>query len=581
LLFLGVLFVTISNVVGVYPPRIIRYALDIVKDNLDLYRALDGFKASTSFYQFFSYSLILFGSAVLLLAIIKGFFMFMMRQTLIVMSRKVEFDLKNEVYQHYQKLGMAFYKRNQTGDLMSRISEDVSRVRMYLGPAVLYAVNLFVLLFMVIFTMFSVNVRLSWFVLLPLPLLSLSIFYINNIIHKRSERIQKQLSNLTSIGQESFSGIRVLKSYVQEQPVLDFFKSESEEYRKVSLDLARVHAMFFPLMLLLIGSSTVLTVWIGGNEVMRGNISGGNIAEFVIYVSMLTWPVTSIGWVASLVQRASASQKRLNEFLEEDQDIFTPENAHDEKLRGQLSFRNVSFTYPDTGIEALKNVSFDVKQGERIAITGRTGSGKSTLAALIARFYDVSQGEISLDKVNIKQWNLPSLRRQLGLVQQDIFLFSETVKNNIAFGLPGASDEAIQDAAIMADVWKDIQGLPRGLSTMVGERGVTLSGGQKQRLSLARTLIKKPSLIVFDDCLSAVDAATEETVLNNIQEFTESRTSIVITHRVTSLLNFDKILVLDQGDLVEIGSHQELIALEGTYFQLYMKQLDDSQKKVG
>ncbi len=502
--------------------------------------------------------------------------MFLMRQTLVVMSRKIEFDLKNEIYAHYQRLGMSFYKRNQTGDLMSRISEDVSRVRMYLGPAILYTVNLVVLSVMVIGAMFSVNARLTWWVLLPLPVLSLSIFIINNIIHKRSELIQRQMSKLTSVSQESYSGIRVLKSYVQEEPVLQHFRRESENYKDVSLDLAKVHALFFPLMLLLIGLSTILTIWIGGREVMSGNISAGNIAEFVIYVSMLTWPVTSVGWVASLIQRASASQKRINEFLDEKEEITQREDLYEGVLQGNISFDNVSFTYPDTEITALKNVSFDIKAGQRIAITGRTGSGKSTLAGLLVRFYEVSEGTIQVDGRKLEDWNIEKYRQQLGLVQQDIFLFSETVRNNIAFGLNESDFLQVQKAAEMADVAKDIDRLPDGYETLVGERGVTLSGGQKQRISLARTLIKETPVVVFDDCLSAVDATTEENILNNLQSFTKKKTSIVITHRVTSLTDFDKILVLDEGELIEMGTHGALIAEKGLYFQLYMKQLAES-----
>lgn len=572
----GVLFVAISNVIGIYPPRIIRYAFDIVKENIDLYQSVQGFSAAASFTSFFSFSLLLFGFAVLILALVKGAFMFLMRQTLVVMSRKIEFDLKNEIYAHYQRLGMSFYKRNQTGDLMSRISEDVSRVRMYLGPAILYTVNLVVLSVMVIGAMFSVNARLTWWVLLPLPVLSLSIFIINNIIHKRSELIQRQMSKLTSVSQESYSGIRVLKSYVQEEPVLQHFRRESENYKDVSLDLAKVHALFFPLMLLLIGLSTILTIWIGGREVMSGNISAGNIAEFVIYVSMLTWPVTSVGWVASLIQRASASQKRINEFLDEKEEITQCEDLYEGVLQGNISFDNVSFTYPDTEITALKNVSFDIKAGQRIAITGRTGSGKSTLAGLLVRFYEVSEGTIQVDGRKLEDWNIEKYRQQLGLVQQDIFLFSETVRNNIAFGLNESDFLQVQKAAEMADVAKDIDRLPDGYETLVGERGVTLSGGQKQRISLARTLIKETPVVVFDDCLSAVDATTEENILNNLQSFTKKKTSIVITHRVTSLTDFDKILVLDEGELIEMGTHGALIAEKGLYFQLYMKQLAES-----
>ncbi len=576
-LILGVFFVAFNNVAGVYPPRIIRYAFDLVKENIVYYRLFGGFELQSNFYDFFSYALVVFGIVVLLLAVFKGIFLFFMRQTIIVMSRLIEYDLKNEIYEQYQKLSMAFYKRNQTGDLMSRVSEDVSRVRMYVGPAIMYGINLTVLSTMVITAMVSVNPRLTLYVLMPLPLLAISIYYVNTIINRRSEDIQKQLSELTSIAQESYSGIRVLKSYVQEEPVNQYFAEESESYKVKSLGLARVQALFFPLMVSLIGISTILTIYLGGIEVMNGRLSAGNIAEFVIYVNMLTWPVTSIGWVASIIQRASASQKRINEFLKEEPDIINPSTAS-LKLEGEVVFDKVSFTYPDTGIEALKNISFRIKPQDKIAIVGRTGSGKSTIAALLTRMYDVTQGQILMDGQKNDECNLTALRAQIGYVPQDVFVFSDTVANNIAFGRQDATMDEIREAARMADVHKDLEKLPEGYNTMLGERGVNLSGGQKQRTSLARAILKDPQILLFDDCLSAVDSTTEKNILYNLNHLLKNKTAIIITHRISSLIQFDQIFVMDEGEIVEAGTHQELMKQEGFYFDLYTKQEKEEKK---
>jgi len=567
----GILFVIINNVAGVYPPRIIGYAFDLVKENIDYYRLLSGFSLQESFYSFFSYGLVMFGVIVLCLALIKGLFMFLMRQTIIVMSRLIEYDLKNEIYEHYQKLATSFYKKNQTGDLMSRATEDVSRARMYVGPAIMYSINLTVLIIMVVTAMLSVNVRLTVLVLTPLPLLAISIYYVNSIINKRSEIIQAQLSNLTSIAQESFSGIRVLKSYVQETPTNNYFSKESEDYKIKSLDLARINALFHPLMVALIGLSTIITIYVGGMGVIAGSITAGNIAEFVIYVNMLTWPVASIGWVASIIQRAAASQKRINEFLNTEADIVNPTTAP-LTLKGGVEFKNVSFTYPHTGIEALKKVSFSILPEQKIAIVGRTGSGKSTIASLLERLYDVSNGEILIDGQDIREVNLLELRRQIGYVPQDVFMFSDSVANNIAFGNHQMDRSKIEHAAMMADVLDDINDLPQKFETTLGERGVNLSGGQKQRLSLARALVKEPQIILLDDCLSAVDATTEKTILNHLDTYLKDKTAIIITHRISSLLDFDQILVLEEGAVVEQGNHQELMKAQGVYYDLYTKQ---------
>lgn len=570
-LLLGILFVAVSNFFNALSPLVIRYSFDLVGENLGYYKMFSGFELKEDVKDAISKGLLIFGIMVLLLAVMKGIFMFFMRQTIIVMSRLIEFDLKNEMYKHYQALDLAFYKRNNTGDLMSRISEDVGRVRMYLGPAIMYAINLTVLFIMVISMMLSVNVRLTLYVLIPLPILSISIYYINTLINKKSERIQSQLSTLTTNAQETYSGIRVIKSYVQEKQMLKYFEKESEHYKEVSLDLARVEAFFFPMMVLLIGISTILTIFIGGIEVINGRITPGNVAEFVIYVNMLTWPVTAIGWVASIMQRAAASQKRINEFLSAKPTIVSPTDEPFE-LKGKIEFRNVSFTYPDTGIEALKNVSFIIEPGQRFALVGRTGSGKTTIADLLVRMYDVSEGEILIDDKPIEKLNLGALREQMGYIPQDVFLFSDTVGNNIIFGTDGKTLDDAKTAAQTAMIHKEIDELPDKYATLVGERGVTLSGGQKQRISIARAFLKDPKVIMLDDSLSAVDANTEQAILGNLTTVLQNKTAMIITHRVSSLLEFDKILVLDDGRVVEQGSHDQLIAQHGLYFEMFERQ---------
>ncbi len=569
---LGVLFVTLSNVFGVFPPQVIRHVFDLVKENIALYRLFDGFGLQGSFSQHFSSIIIFFAAIVIFLALVQGLFMFLMRQTLIVMSRLIEYDLRNEVYNHYQSLTSAFYKRNKTGDLMSRVAEDVNRVRMYLGPVILYSINLVVMFTMVISTMIRVNAELTLYVLLPLPILSISIYYVNTLINRKSEAIQKQLSKLTSHAQESYSGIRVIKAYVQEDRFRESFAEESITYKERSLSLARVQAMFFPLMTLLVGLSTVLTIFMGGRAVIAGKITAGNIAEFVLYVNMLTWPVMSLGWVAALIQRAAASQKRINEFLQTKPSIQSDKDSIKVALQGGIQFDNVSFVYPDTGIVALEDLSFTLNPGEKMAIIGKTGSGKTTIAELLVRKYDASGGKILLDGENIQRHNLQSLRDQIGYVPQDVFLFSEIVRENIAFGKEDSTLEEVISAAEGAAVHKDILGLPLQYETMVGERGVTLSGGQKQRISLARALIKEPNLILLDDCLSAVDANTEQAILDYLDSFLAEKTAIIITHRIFTLLDFDKILVLDGGKLLESGTHDTLMAAEGAYYELFHKQ---------
>ena len=527
--------------------------------------------------QVFNYSLLLFGGIVLMLALLRGIFLFFMRQTIILMSRHVEYDLKNEIYRHYQQLSMSFYRRNNTGDLMNRVTEDVSRVRMYIGPAIMYTINTVVLFLLIIWAMVSVNLKLAVFSLLPLPILGITIYYVNTMINLRSEKIQQQLSNLSSFVQETFSGIRVIKAYVREDDMRKKFAAESQKYKSSSMALVQVQAYFFPMMLLLVGLSTIITVYIGGIEVMNGTITSGNIAEFIVYVTQLTFPVTSLGWVTSLVQRAAASQKRINEFLNTKPEIISA-TLQKQNVKGSIEFRNVSFTYPDTGINAIRNVSFKIKPGEFVAIIGRTGSGKSTIANLLMRMYDVDNGEILVDGKPFSSLNLEDYRSQVGFVPQEVFLFSETIRNNIAFGLDSLAPGKVEQAAKDAAVYRNIMDFEKGFETFIGERGITLSGGQKQRVSIARAIIKEPKILIFDDCLSAVDTKTEEEILNNLSSVMNNKTSILIAHRVSTIKNAYKILVLDAGEIIEQGTHEVLMEARGAYFELYEKQLLEEQE---
>lgn len=573
-LLLGTVFIIISNFFSIIPAWAVRHAFDLLENSFDIYSLFDGSALQGSTYSLFAASILILGVIILISALLKGFFMFFMRQTIIVMSRHIEYDQKNEIYQHYQTLPLSFYRRNNTGDLMSRISEDVSKVRMYIGPAIMYGINLFTLFIMVIPFMISINPTLTAYSLLPLPLLSISIYFVNNIINKRSEEIQRSLSNLSTFVQEAFSGIRVIKAYVREESIASYFEEESTDYRTKSLNLAFVNALFFPLIMGLIGLSVILTVYIGGVEVLNGQVTTGNIAEFIIYVNMLTWPVTSLGWITSIIQRAAASQKRINEFLDTKNDIVSKKNV-EKQLKGHLHFQHVNFTYPDSGITALKDVSFEVLPGESLAIVGTTGSGKSTIANLICRMYDIDEGTIQVDEQDIRDYNLSSLRSQIGFVPQDVFLFSESIRNNIAFGDPGMSDEAVMRAAKDADLLENIERFPDGFETRVGERGITLSGGQKQRVSIARAIARSPRILILDDSLSAVDTKTENTILNAMAKIMEGRTSVIISHRVSSAKLADKIIVLDDGEIVEQGTNEALLESNGFFKELYDKQTLD------
>ncbi len=575
----GVFFVIISNIFGVIPAQVIGHAFNLITENIQIYRLFNGFERASIVYDIFSLSLFYFGMLVLLLYLMRGLFLFFMRQTIILMSRHIEFDMKNEIYAHYQKLSLGFYRRNNTGDLMNRATEDVNRVRMYVGPAIMYTINTAVLFLLVIYAMFSVNATLAIWCLVPLPILVVIIYFVNTLINQKSEQIQVQLSKLSSFVQERFSGIRVIKSYVREDYTQEVFAKESQGYKDNAMGLVKVQALFYPTMLLLVGLSTILTIYIGGIQVIDGSITPGNIAEFIVYVNQLTFPVSMLGWVTTLVQRASASQKRINEFLQLQPDI-TSGNTNTPLLNGNIKFDKVSFTYPDTGIQAIKEVSFEIDQGQFVAIIGRTGSGKSTLANLIMRMYDVDKGLISVDGSPLKDLNLNNYRSQIGFVPQEVFLFSDTIKNNIAFGLDQVTDTEIETASKNAAVYYNIIDFEKKFETMLGERGITLSGGQKQRVSIARALIKEPRLLIFDDCLSAVDTRTEEEILNNLSRIMKNRTSILIAHRISTIKNADKIIVLDAGEIIEQGTHTQLLSLNGAYSEMYQNQLLEEENQT-
>ncbi len=575
LLLLGILFVVSSNIFGLYTPQYIRYTVDIVKENLATYHLINGFQVQSVFKTQFVYFILFFSGVIFITSLIKGLLMFFMRQTIIVMSRKVEYDQKNELFEQYQQLSASFYKRNNTGDLMSRISEDVSKVRMYIGPAIMYSINLAALFIMVIFVMFNINAYLSFLVLLPLPVLTFSIYKVSDVINKKSEHISVALSALTTRAQEVFSGVRVIQSYAIDRQIQEEFYAASEDYKQQNISLARVESFFAPLMLLLIGLSTLLVVYIGGKEVAKGSFTTGNIAEFIFYINMLTWPVASLGWCVSLIQRAEASQKRINAFLNDTNKILNYSNESLPAIQN-ISFKDVSFVYPDTGIRALSGISFDIQKGQKIAIVGKTGSGKSTIAELLLRTYDIDSGAITVNGTSIKNIPLPAYRNKIGYTPQDVFLFSDTVKNNILFGKDDCPDSEVEKYASIACVHNDILQLPKKYETIVGERGVMLSGGQKQRISIARSLIRDPEVVLLDDCLSAVDAKTERIILDHLDSILQDKTVLFITHRIFAVMNFDRILVLENGSIAEQGNHEQLMHKKGLYYDLYQLQQSET-----
>jgi ATP-binding cassette subfamily B protein len=573
-LLLGMLFVITSNLFMPVQGRLVSVAVDLLLENLSVYGSFKNTTLQSVITNRVTQIVLLCAGLIVLAALLRGLFMFLMRQSIIVMSRLIEYDLKNEVFNHYQSLSQSFYRKNSTGDLMARISEDVSRVRMYIGPAVMYYTNLFATFLVVIPIMFAIHVKLAIWVLLPLPVLSYTIFYVNNIINRRSDAIQKQLSKITGFAQETFSGMRVIKAFGAEKHFRADFEKEAETYKDKSMQLAKLDATFFPLMMFLTGLSTIITVFAGGMLVIQGEITIGNIAEFVIYVNMLTWPVTSLGWTSSLVQRASASQQRINEFLQTQPDVVNP-STQPLYFNSAIVFNKVSYQYPEKTEYALRNISFTLPKGKTLAILGSTGSGKTTLVQLLLRVMDINEGEILIDGQNLKSINLDDYKRQIGYAPQDVFLFSDTIANNIAFGvlaqesnLPQRITEAAKNAALLDNV----NGFADKFETLVGERGVTLSGGQKQRVSIARALIKNPEILIFDDCLSAVDTKTETEILTNLKQIMKHKTSVIISHRVSSVKDADYILVLHEGEIVEEGSHLQLIERGGRYFELFESQ---------
>ena len=521
-------------------------------------------------------NVIFYSLAIIIAALIRGMFMYLMRQTIIVASRKIEYDLKNEIFYHYQTLPLKFYKKNNTGDLMNRISEDVSKVRMYIGPALMYGMNVTILMLMVIPFMFYINSNLAFYSLMPLPLLVVSIYLVQNIINRKSEEIQESLSDLSTYVQESFSGIRIIKSFVREMNFEKVFGKKSIEYKNKSIGLQFVLALFFPVIMTLIGLSIIITVYVGALEVFEGNLSIGNIAEFLIYVYLLTWPVTALGWITSIIQRASASQKRINEFLKEKSDIIS-EDKKKLEFDGKIEFKNVFFKYQDTQIDGMENISFIINPGESLGIIGATGSGKSTIANSLLRLFDVDKGEILIDEINIKNLDITHFRKQIGYVPQDVFLFSDTIENNILFGSENKDFKSVEEAAINADLMRNINSFPEKFNTKIGERGITLSGGQKQRISIARAIIKEPKVLILDDCLSAVDTKTENIILENLKKIMYEKTSIIISHRISSVKLAKKIIVIDSGKIIEKGNHKSLLANKGVYHDLYHQQLESEK----
>ncbi|MFZ6052618.1 ABC transporter ATP-binding protein [Halocola ammonii] len=618
---LGIFFIVLTNIFAVYSPQVINEGVEFLRESdsqvfstvqekdrknpdfnkddyfdnktLDIPTSLeyiakytglqvDEAKNINTFDQYLkaiSAVAVLLGLLYLVVFLIKGIFLFFTRQTIIVMSRLIEYDLKNEIFDQYQRLNLSFYKRNNTGDLMNRISEDVSKVRMYLGPAIMYTLNLLVMVVLMVSVMITIDVELTLYALAPLPFMSVAVYYVSRTINRKSERVQRQQSRLSTLVQENISGVRVLKAYNREKYSKDYFQAECDDYKEKTLDQVKVDALFMPIIVMLVGLSTVLTIYVGGMKVINGTLEVERIFQFVFYVNMLTWPFASVGWVTSLVQRAEASQERINEFLRTEPEIKN-EVQQPEEIKGKIEFRNVSFVYPDSGIKALKEMSFIIKPGETVGIIGRTGSGKSTLSALIGRQFDATEGTVLIDDKPIDQTNLYSLRSSIGYVPQEVFLFSDTIYNNIQFGVDNAGREKVEQAAKDADVHENIMQFPKQYSTLLGERGLNVSGGQKQRISIARAIIKDPKILIFDDCLSAVDTETEEKILGSLRRIMQDKTTLLISHRVSTLKSADKILVMDDGHIVEQGTHESLIEQGGLYAELNEKQLLEQQQEV-
>jgi ATP-binding cassette subfamily B multidrug efflux pump len=573
-LLVGFLFILASNVIQAILPAKVHDAIEAFSEFIKEYPNVIDKEA------YFSETILTYGIYILFvylgLSILRGIFVFLMRQTIIIVSRKIEYDLKNEIFDQYQRLSMSFYKRNNTGDLMNRISEDVTKVRMYLGPAIMYTMNLICLFVVLFIFMVQTSWELTLWTLIPLPIMSVLIYLVSSTMNKRSELVQRQQSKLTTFVQEMFSGIRVIKSYNRQHDALNNFGNESNEYKKRSLSLVLVNALFMPIIILLIGISTIITIYVGGIQTIDGEITSADIVQFVIYVNMLTWPFASIGWVTSIVQRAAASQERINEFMDEKPEIVSGELAPD-KIDGTIEFKNVSFTYPDSGIQALKGIDFKVEPGKTLAIIGRTGSGKSTISDLVGRLYDATAGSILIDGHQITELNLDSLRSNIGYVPQEVFLFSESIENNIRFGIDTEVDfETIEQAAKDAHIHHNIIEFKEQFDTVLGERGITLSGGQKQRISIARALVRQPNILIFDDCLSAVDTETEEEILSNLKRIMAGKTTIIVSHRISSIQHADEIIVIDDGKIIERGRHQELLDAKGSYRDLYDKQLSEA-----
>ena len=568
---IGVIFILISTVFAIIPATLIRETFNLIESGFYDYENGDELIKAKILKDVLFYA-----SGIILAAIIRGFFMYMMRQTIIVASRNIEYDLKNDIFFHYQTLPLDFYKRNNTGDLMNRISEDVSKVRMYLGPALMYGMNVTILMLIVIPFMFYINSNLAFYSLVPLPFLVICIYFVQNIINKRSEEIQKSLSNLSTYVQETFSGIRLIKSFVREMNFSKVFTDKSNDYKDKSIKLQYVLSLFFPVIMTLIGLSIMITVYVGAVEGFDGNLTIGNIAEFLIYVYLLTWPVTALGWITSIVQRASASQRRINEFLDEKTTIMSSKNKKID-IRGSVEFKNVGFKYQDTGIEGMHDVSFKLNSGDSLGIIGSTGSGKSTIANSILRLFDIDSGKILIDNIDIKDLDISYFRRQIGYVPQDVFLFSDTIENNILFGSVDDNFEKVKKAAENSDLIRNIESFPNKFKTKIGERGITLSGGQKQRISIARAIIKEPKILILDDCLSAVDTKTENIILENLKEIMVEKTSIIISHRISSVKLAKKIIVIENGKVIEQGDHSSLLGIKGSYYKLYQQQIESKK----